>query len=414
MFFPTAKYTNNDPYRGGFIGFWDHNRVPLRFTADSSIMVWIASINMQGIYKNRYSTYDFVVLAGIDPKTGSIKWKKLHDGWAYYDMIKRGMPIYKGHYMYMFEEIVNPASTCYAPCKSSEEKPYKEGNYQAMFKTNYQTDYLTALTKKLIQETHAKANTQYKPKNVYAPERLLCVDMNTGNIIWKHYFIDNAYEGLIQRSPQIFLVNGVLYLPETTYDPGVQFPVGEDFGVELLRFDAMTGKQILPLPHKSLGIMSIQIGWTPAVLPQGVLNFDHGTPFVTANNKVFLYTQGMTYDPNQHRSNNSWASERGVFFYFTDVNDISFTTYESTGYDRQEGVGYDDLYNVYRHFTYRYYNPPFNPKVQIHNSEPNNSTNEILEWHTNSKLYLFIKHPTDYGNGPGAYPGIICVKIGEK
>ncbi len=235
------------PYKRNDWVTWDYARVPLKFTQNGDKFVLIMSITFFGFYKGYSSSYDYLIACGINTNSGNIAWKNVQDLWAYFDMTESGLPVYQGRYMYLFEKLIDPLGMY------NIDKPDEYPKDAVDIPYNYQTAHYKEFVDKLVKETKANANLKPPVNQCYAPERLVCLDMETGKIVWSHYFIDNMYEEFDKSSPRITIVNGVLYIIEDTYDNNVPFNYGNDYGVELLRFNALTGEQ-LPLYHKPQGL----------------------------------------------------------------------------------------------------------------------------------------------------------------
>jgi len=309
------------------------------------------------------------------------------------------MPVYKGRYLYMFEEILDPPSFCYATPKSYS-------NY------NYQSIYLTKLTQKLIQETHAKANMKPPYEGYYAPECVVCVDLYTGKEKWAKYFIDNDYIGYEPISPPLSLVNSTLYIPETTYDPGISFsddPRDKNFGVELLRFNAVTGEE-LPIPHKAFGT-NVQYSKAPIVLSVNgqpkVLNVIAGS-YIYKNNYLFVSIQPdfQIFDPNYGPDQQEgWKT----YFYFAPVSNLWLqnpTDAGIAGMNYSPYYGLTPYYKVYKPFTFKYFTVHRTPIVSVRNETPNSGLTDVYMRYANGSIYAFYKYT---GNVTPKYPSIVCI-----
>ncbi len=397
------SYKGN-PDRTTYLEIMDKNRVPLVFTPNGK-MTMIFSTYVMGIsdkdknrsYNLNFADYYFVNLLNFDTKTGNLVWKARHDGWSYYCEDPNRMPVYKGRYLYMFENILSVPTSCYATPKSDSDY-------------NYQSIYLTKLTQKLIQETHAKSNM--KPpycgqfEGYYSPERIVCVDLYTGKSVWTKYFIDNKYEGYINESPPLSLVNGILYIPETTYDPGVSFstdPRDQNFGTEMLRFDTLTGNE-LPIPHKPYG-RSVQNSYVSTIISVNGQPKDVDAvagSYIYKNGYLFVSIQsgGQMYDPNYPDKLVGWET----YFYFAPVSNLLLKDPTDAGL----GISTETktLYKYLKPYTFKYFTPSRTPVVPTHDETPGSGMSDVYMRYANGNIYAFYKK---IGNTKPKYPSIVCI-----
>ncbi len=401
-------FASPDKNGRSYFAISDSNRTPLKFTDDGSKMIIIFSSDMQAVIKNRYASYEFVNLLGIDTKTGNIAWKALHDGWYTSAPEKNVIPQYKDK-IYLFETTF----PSWAHQNLNDPNVAENNGYYS-----YQSIYLTKLTNKLIQESHVKSNLRppFDPPG-YMPERVMCIDMNTGKTVWQKFFLDNRFEyqqieGDFEQ--HLYIVNGILYFTGPTYDKGVVFssvPNDENYGTELLRFDALTGKE-LPLFHKPL--MYYTMDWERPFV------FDYnGVPKTTfdcltgetriKNGYIFNTTQNNgVYDP--HQTTEDTVSDNYALVRYAKIDDIPLkdpdeisNVFDTTWYRYKA---------LYAPFTYKYYHPDKKPSVPVRDSEPNNFLLNTPLKEGKDSFYFFFKNAAVVVNHKKVivYPAIVEMK----
>ncbi len=116
------------------------------------------------------------------------------------------------------------------------------------------------------------------------------------------------------------------------------------------------------------------------------------------------------YDPNQHKNDNSDLS-RGCYFLFAPFSSLPFKN-PADSFMGKNYFLYSSYYNVYKNFTYRYYNPPFNPKIKVSVVLNSAETGDLQMHYANGNIFVYYQFIAG-GRGTdhlGTYPGIVCVK----
>ncbi|BAL80685.1 copper amine oxidase N-terminal domain-containing protein [Caldisericum exile] len=221
------------------------NLNPPKFSQDGSvIMLTLGTLDLQsGIFDGKKirgsewnSALDFAAFLGINTKDGSVRWKTLHDAWDAVAARDGAMRMY-GNYVVFLE----PPSMSFL--SNFNLKP-GDSYY------SYQYLYIKSIADKIREEIISQYGRLPEPESYNAiggpyPVRLLAMDINTGKTVWERFFYEINTDFLPDDSftlPPI--VNGVLYLPVSMYDPEVQ-----DFGVELIGIRVTDGKTVM-MTHK--------------------------------------------------------------------------------------------------------------------------------------------------------------------
>ncbi len=403
LLYPDAKLY---PSRGGYgyIAIDDDNRIPLKFTNDGNKMIMIFSTMVQAVFKGFTETadYQFVNALAFDTRTGNIVWKMRHDGWKTSGMDKNAVPQFNNKF-YLFEYTY--PSTANADLNDNQPDTYQDIE-------------MTHLTQKLIRENHAKSNLKPPYEGKFMPERLVCVDMNTGKTVWENYFIDGTAGNiglcLTTVPQQIFIVNGILYIMETTYDKGVAFddadPRDENFGLELLRFDANTGEK-LPLFHHPIGSQGVGAKYRPVIFdyngqPKGV-GYLAGTIRIKGDYLFNAIQNTIIYDPNRELEDtvgNDYALVR-----YAEIRDLPLKDPKDIGTLDTTWKRYIELYKP---FTYKYYRPTAKPSVPVRNTEENKCIDDALLQEGQDSIYFFFKsiEGHNYSGDYIVYPAIVEMK----
>ena len=396
----------------------DHSLPHLLFTGDGSKAVFMLPVSdISDFETHNYSespTYDYLCIGALDTKTGNLVWHRTDDGWTTYGYVKGAIPTYQGRYMYFIEYP-------YSFIAYNKSAAY---GHKADVPSTYQNKYFAKLIQKLIPITHVKSNlwkdSSNPPDQQYLPERLLCVDMQTGKTVWSHYYLDNEYDPIgVHSSPYIQIVNGVLYTLEYTYDPGVLFKgnYGYNYGMELLRYDPITGKQILPLWHKTA--YYLDLGWHLLIVKDknGQLYFSdivEGTPIVMKNGTVAFVTHGCDYDPM--KTPPPYIRIRFINIYNSSL-DGAFLPFPQKLFSYVNTDQFSPFYSDPA-FTYRYFTPEKNGK-RLHNhiyppNEGDESVNEDPRF-TDAfgyKDHVYIMTKMD-GSNAFDYPFFLSVYTGD-
>lgn len=267
---------------------------PLFFSADGKnfmIPVYIrilSSCTYKGI-KEDDSYLDFATYLGFDAQTGSIVWKQVHDAFENWIVDSYQIPIVND--IALIREDPGMLFVCW------DKKNPGDSYY------SYQSDLLWNLTQKLIKENvtdkglklssyRMRKEKEYDNVGIEGvmpyPIKLMGINIKTGKTVWEKTFLNIVQEpgiphGVEDSLSQVFVKDGIAYIPANVYDPQNNYK----FGTQFLRVRITTG-EVLPLYHTVIEY--------PASLYKEPVPFaDMGFAWSALNSYQFYETNGQVY-----------------------------------------------------------------------------------------------------------------------